>query len=101
MDKELRNLLIEFYIDQYREYAKRANTRNIKTSHYMHRLNTKARSISKAVYRQTERGALNYLHQDVKRLAVLAYYVGTKPGKGRAEQRDNSSSGEGGFYAYG
>lgn len=81
MDKELRNLLIEFYIDQYREYAKRANTRNIKTSHYMHRLNAKARSISKAVYRQTERGALNYLHQDVKRLAVLAYYVGTKQAK--------------------
>lgn len=81
MNTELRELLVEFYVEQYRECVRRMNKKNVKTAHYMHRLNTKAKSIAKARYTRNERTAVNMLHQDVKRLAVLAYSVGNKQAK--------------------
>ncbi len=81
MNTELRELLVEFYVEQYRECVRRMNKKNVRTAHYMHRLNTKAKSIAKARYTRNERTAVNMLHQDVKRLAVLAYSVGNKQAK--------------------
>lgn len=81
MNTELRELLVEFYVEQYRECVRRMNKKNVRTAHYMHRLNTKAKSIAKARYTRNERTAVNMLHQDVKRLAVLGYSVGNKQAK--------------------
>ena len=81
MNTELRELLVDFYVEQYRECVRRMNKKNVRTAHYMHRLNTKAKSIAKARYTRNERTAVNMLHQDVKRLAVLAYSVGNKQAK--------------------
>ena len=78
MDQEIRNLLLEFYVDQYREVSRKNKKRNVKTTHYVSRINAKAKSIAKQRMYPSESYALGQLHQDIKRLAFLAYYTNNK-----------------------
>ena len=77
----MENYIIEFYIEQYRQNAQNSKKRNINTSHYMHKINSKAKSIARASYKKTESAALNTLHSDIKRLAYLVYYTNNKNAK--------------------
>lgn len=77
----MENYIIEFYIEQYRQNAQNSKKRNINTSHYMHKINSKAKSIARASYKKTESAALNTLHNDIKRLAYLVYYTNNKNAK--------------------
>lgn len=78
---QVKDLLILFYVEQYREVSQKSKKRNVNTSHYMHRICAKARSISRAKFYPNQGYALGLLHQDVKRLAFLAYYTGNKEAK--------------------
>lgn len=71
-------MLLKFYVDSYREACRNNKKKNIKTAHYMSRLNNKARSITKAIVTPGQETATSILHQDVKRLANLAYYTNNK-----------------------
>ena len=71
-------MLLQFYIEQYRIASTRNNRKRIKTKGYMHRLNAKARSVSKAIVTPGQENMVSKLHGDVKRLAYLAYYTNNK-----------------------
>lgn len=45
MEKSFEEVLVQFYVDQYRENAKRSTGKPVKLAHYIHRLNNKAKSI--------------------------------------------------------
>ena len=77
----MENYIIEFYIEQYRQNAQNSKKRDINTSHYMHKINSKEKSIARASYKKTESAALNTLHNDIKRLAYLVYYTNNKNAK--------------------
>lgn len=70
--------LIEFYSEQYREIVRRSSKKTVKAHHYMHRLNTKAKSMARGHANQNQGRAMNLMHQDIKRLAFLAYLVNNK-----------------------
>ena len=76
--QELKELLTEFYVEQYREISRKTKKRNVKTTHYMHRITAKARSIEKQNIYPSEGYAMTTMHQDIKRLAFLAYYTNNK-----------------------
>ena len=71
-------MLLEFYVEQYREASRKSKKKNIKTKQYMSRINAKARSISRMIVTPGQEIAMNLLHQDIKRLAYLAYYTNNK-----------------------
>ena len=48
MEKSFEDVLVQFYVDQYRENAKRSTGKPVKLAHYIHRLNNKAKSIKYA-----------------------------------------------------
>lgn len=48
MEKSFEEILVQFYVDQYRENAKRSTGKPVKLAHYIHRLNSKAKSIKYA-----------------------------------------------------
>lgn len=73
--------ITEFYIEQYRLSATAKKRRSMKTAHYMHKLNAKAKSIAKAHYKKNQLVALAQLHRDIYRLAVLTYYVNNRQAK--------------------
>lgn len=77
----IKELLVGFYVEQYREVSQKSKKKNINTSHYMHRLNSKAKSMQRARFYPNQGYAIELLHQDIKRLAFLAYYVGNKEAK--------------------
>ena len=76
--KNQEEMLLQFYIEQYRIASTRNNRKRIKTKGYMHRLNAKARSVSKAIVTPGQENMVSKLHGDVKRLAYLAYYTNNK-----------------------
>ena len=78
MNQNLREQLLEFYIQEYREISRNTKKRNVKTTHYLHRINAKAKSIAGQKVYPSEGYAMNLLHQDIRRLAFLAYYVNNK-----------------------
>lgn len=71
-------MLLEFYVEQYREASRKSKKKNIKTKQYMSRINAKARSISRMIVTPGQEIAMTLLHQDIKRLAYLAYYTNNK-----------------------
>lgn len=71
-------MLLKFYIDQYRQVSTKNNRKKIKTKSYMHRLNAKARSLARAIVTPGQENMVTQLHGDVKRLAYLAYYTNNK-----------------------
>ncbi len=71
MEKSFEEILVQFYVDQYRENAKRSTGKPVKLAHYIHRLNSKAKSIKYARFSKNETIALDKLHQEIKRLACL------------------------------
>lgn len=75
MDKEK---LIQFYVEQYREVSRNNKKKNVNGKHYQHKINAKAKSIEKAVASPNQGKAVTLLHQDVKKLAFLAYYFNNK-----------------------
>lgn len=81
MEKTFEEVLLQFYIDQFRENAKSSGNKRIKTAHYMHRLNAKARSIKFASFGKNQMTALDKLHQDAKKLAYLTYYTNSRQAK--------------------
>ena len=78
MEKSFEEVLVQFYVDQYRENAKRGTGKPVKLAHYIHRLNNKAKSIKYARFSKNETVALNKLHQEIKRLALITYYSNNK-----------------------
>ena len=46
MEKSFEDVLVQFYIDQYRENAKRSTGKPVKLAHYIHRLNSKANQLN-------------------------------------------------------
>ena len=62
----------------YRENAKRSTGKPVKLAHYIHRLNSKAKSIKYARFSKNETVALDKLHQEIKRLALITYYSNNK-----------------------
>ena len=48
MEKSFEEILVQFYVDQYRENAKRSTGKPVKLAHYIHWLNNKATSIKYA-----------------------------------------------------
>lgn len=81
MEKSFEDVLVQFYIDQYRENAKRSTGKPVKLAHYIHRLNSKAKSIKYARFSKNETVALDKLHQEIKRLALITYYSNNKNAK--------------------
>lgn len=77
----MQKMLVDFYIEQYREHATKSNRRNANVSHYMHRINAKAKSMQRMVLKKGQIKALNELHRDVGRMAYLAYYSNNKEAK--------------------
>ena len=75
MEKEQ---LIEFYIEQYRETSRKNKKRNVNGKHYQHRINAKAKSLERAAALPNQGIAVTLLHQDVKKLAFLAYHFNNK-----------------------
>ena len=73
--------LVELYVEQFREISQKSKKRNVRTTHFMHKINAKAKSIERAKFYPNQVYALNKLHQDVKRLAFLAYYTSNKEAK--------------------
>mgnify|MGYP003168634698 CR=1 FL=1 len=71
MEKSFEEVLVQFYVDQYRENAKRSTGKPVKLAHYIHRLNNKAKSIKYARFSKNETVALDKLHQEIKRLALI------------------------------
>ena len=71
-------MLLKFYIDQYRQVSTKNNRKKIKTKSYMHRLNAKARSLARAIVTPGQENMVTQLHGDVKKLAYLAYYTNNK-----------------------
>lgn len=53
MEKSFEEILVQFYVDQYRENAKRSTGKPVKLAHYIHRLNSKAKSIKYARFSKT------------------------------------------------
>lgn len=78
MEKSFEEVLVQFYVDQYRENAKRSTGKPVKLAHYIHRLNNKAKSIKYARFSKNETIALDKLHQEIKRLALITYYSNNK-----------------------
>lgn len=78
MEKSFEEVLVQFYVDQYRENAKRSTGKPVKLAHYIHRLNNKAKSIKYARFSKNETVALDKLHQEIKRLALITYYSNNK-----------------------
>lgn len=78
MEKSFEEILVQFYVDQYRENAKRSTGKPVKLAHYIHRLNSKAKSIKYARFSKNETVALDKLHQEIKRLALITYYSNNK-----------------------
>ena len=78
MEKLFEEVLVQFYVDQYRENAKRSTGKPVKLAHYIHRLNNKAKSIKYARFSKNETVALDKLHQEIKRLALITYYSNNK-----------------------
>ena len=78
MEKSFEEVLVQFYVDQYRENAKRSTGKPVKLAHYIHRLNSKAKSIKYARFSKNETIALDKLHQEIKRLALITYYSNNK-----------------------
>ena len=78
MEKSFEEVLVQFYVDQYRENAKRSTGKPVKLAHYIHRLNSKAKSIKYARFSKNETIALDKLHQEIKRLALITYYYNNK-----------------------
>ena len=78
MEKSFEEVLLQFYVDQYRENAKRSTGKPVKLAHYIHRLNSKAKSIKYARFSKNETVALDKLHQEIKRLALITYYSNNK-----------------------
>lgn len=78
MEKSFEEVLLQFYVDQYRENAKRSTGKPVKLAHYIHRLNNKAKSIKYARFSKNETIALDKLHQEIKRLALITYYSNNK-----------------------
>ena len=54
MEKSFEEVLVQFYIDQYRENAKKSTGKPVKLAHYIHRLNSKAKSIKYARFSKNE-----------------------------------------------
>ena len=73
--------LIELYIEQYRQVSQKSKKRNVKITHYMHKINAKAKSIERVKFHPNQINALNQLHQDVKKISFLAYYTKNKEAK--------------------
>ncbi len=82
MEKSFEEVLVQFYVDQYRENAKRSTGKPVKLAHYIHRLNSKAKSIKYARFSKNETVALDKLHQEIKRLALITYYSNNKNARG-------------------
>lgn len=59
MEKSFEEVLVQFYVDQYRENAKRSTGKPVKLAHYIHRLNNKAKSIKYARFSKNETIALD------------------------------------------
>ena len=70
-------ILIEFYIEQYREIGKKA-TSKARTSKYMHKLNAKLNVLRNTHGAYGKEELAQTLHKDVKRLAQTAYYYNNK-----------------------
>lgn len=48
MEKSFEEVLVQFYVDQYRENAKRSTGKPVKLAHYIHRLNNIKKSRHKS-----------------------------------------------------
>ena len=70
MEKSFEDVLVQFYIDQYRENAKKSTGKPVKLAHYIHRLNSKAKSIKYARFSKNETVALDKLHQEIKKACI-------------------------------
>lgn len=70
-------ILIEFYIEQYREIGKKA-TSKARTSKYMHKLNAKLNVLRNTHGAYGKEELAQTLHKDVKRLAQTVYYYNNK-----------------------
>lgn len=75
---KVNEVLVEFYVAQYREVSRSSKKRNVKMTHYMHKLNTKAKTMVRANMSPGNEAAATLIHQDIKRLAFLAYYSNNK-----------------------
>lgn len=75
MEKEQ---LINFYVEQYREASRKSKRHKVNGKHYQHKINAKAKSLERAVASPNQGIAVTLLHQDVKKLAFLAYYFNNK-----------------------
>lgn len=70
MEKSSEEVLVQFYVDQYRENAKRSTGKPVKLAHYIHRLNSKAKSIKYARFSKNETIALGQAASGNKKACI-------------------------------
>ncbi len=75
MNNDKMNLILEFYVDQYRTAAKAAK-KPIRINKYLHRMNSKIRELQNT--RSAAMGRLHGHHKDIRALAETVYFHNDK-----------------------